>query len=219
MKIVERIARTLLLSGLVFLLGACAVGQKYNLTTASPDLKIASPTAIGVGVQDKRDYVVSGRNQPRIAGLVRGGWGNPFYVTTTSGRPLVEDMQESICNAIKQKGVNPLPVTLVPAEADADVIKEMTATGARRSLLLRLKEWQPDFSSGGTLALKFNMELSVLNASGIMVASKNVSGNDTLGKKIWGTSFMKVYQQKVSEAFAQKIEVLFNDPEVMKGLR
>ncbi len=220
MRMIQKIAKTLLLLTLVFMLGACAVGRKYSLTEASPELKLTGLKAVSVAVQDKRTYIVSGKNKPQVAGLVRGGWGNPFYVTTSSGRPLAEDMQEAICNAVKQKGIMPLPVTLVPDEADADVIKKMADAGARRSLLLRLKEWQPDMGSRGRLALKFDMELTVLNGAGATLASRNVSGYDTLVEKMKVTThFMKEYQQKVSEAFEQKVEILFNDSQVMRALR
>jgi hypothetical protein len=195
-------------------IGGCAVGQTYSIVNAAPDLAMSGDTSLAVGVQDQREYVVSQKNQPQQAGIIRGGWGNPFYVTTTSGRPLSEDMCESICNALKRRGFEPVVVATAPSEDKAAVLKKLKGTGSGHALFFALREWKPDLGAGGNLGLTYDLILSVYSTSGELLAEKGTSGHDDLGR-LKGMGFIKVYEEKVSEAFALKAEALFNAPEIL----
>jgi hypothetical protein len=214
----SKLTRLVLLAGMACWIGGCAVGQTYSVLNASPDLTMSGDAALAVGVQDQRDYIVSQRNQPQQAGIIRGGWGNPFYVTTTSGRPLAEDMCESICKALRRRGFQPVVVDTVPSEDKAAVVEKLKTTGTDRAVYLALREWKPDLGAGGNLGLTYDLILSVYAASGDLLAERGTAGHDDLGE-LKGMGFIEVYEEKVSTAFARKTEALFNAPEILAALK
>ncbi|MBU0481279.1 MAG: hypothetical protein KKG47_09270 [Proteobacteria bacterium] len=210
--------KILLLLTAVQILSGCAVGQKYAIEQADPNLSLAGSGSVAVTVQDQREYIVSGRNQPQLAGIIRGGWGNPFFVSTTSNRPLVEDMAESLSNSLNKKGFKVTPVTVLPQDDAVAVAGKLTTAGGDKLIHLGLLEWKPDMGAAGNLGLKFDFRLAVMNGSGNVLAQKDLTGFDDLGQ-LRGARFMVIYEQKVREAFSSKMEQLFNSPEVLQALR
>ena len=208
----------LLLIGIVLITTSCAVNQKYTVTNAAPDFKISGTDILSVAVQDQRAYVISKKNKPQLSGIIRGGWGNPFYVTTTSGRPLAEDMCEALNNSLNKKGYQATCINIAPDCAYNDVLKKLTAEGAQKAVFLGLKEWKPDLGAGGNLGLNYDFKLQVVNSSGNVTAEKDLSGNDNLGK-LRGMGFLKVYEKNVSDAFQQKLEEMFNSPDIIKAMQ
>ena len=57
-----------------------------------------------LAVQDFRPYVLNGDEEPGFVGLQRGGYGNPFDVTTLTGRPMTEDMAEAMVKGLSDVG-------------------------------------------------------------------------------------------------------------------
>jgi hypothetical protein len=213
----SKLTMLMLLAGMAFMIGGCAVGQTYSVVDASPDLSMSGNAPLAVGVQDQRDYVVSQRNEPQQAGIIRGGWGNPFYVTTTSGRPLAEDMCESICNALKRRGYHPVVIDMAPSKDETAVVQKLQTAGAERAVYLALREWKPDLGAGGNLGLTYDLLLSVYTSSGKLLAETSTEGHDDLGK-LKGMGFIEVYEEKVSAAFARKTEALFNTPDIVAAM-
>jgi len=207
-----------LLIGIVLISTSCAVNQKYTVTQADPDFKFSGTNVISVGVQDQREPVVSQRNKPQLSGIIRGGWGNPFYVTTTSGRPLAEDMCIVLSNALNKKGYQAIRVSLAPGDAYNDVLKRLSEKGAPQAVFLSFKEWKPDLGAGGNLGLNYDFKLQVVDSSGNVRAEKHLSGHDHLGK-IKGMGFLKVYEKRVSDAFQQKLEEMFNSPDMVEAMK
>lgn len=110
-------------------LGGCAIGNthRYDLGDASFDLE--SKNTVAISVVDLRPYILSGDKLPNFVGLLRGGFGNPFDVTTDSDRPLAEDMTISIVESLKKDNIRAIAV---PVSASTD-------EAAARSLLLNAK--------------------------------------------------------------------------------
>ena len=209
----------LLLIGIVLVTTSCAVNQKYTLTQAAPDFKISGTDILAVAVQDQREYVISQKNKPQLCGIIRGGWGNPFYITTTSGRPLAEDMCEALSNSLNKKGYQATCINIAPDCAYNDVLKKLTEKGAKRAVFLSLKEWQPDRSAWENLGLNYDFKLQVVNSSGNVTAEKFLSGHDNLGKSKGGFKALKVYEKNVSDAFEKKLEEMFNSPDIIKAMK
>src|SRR4030095_16368512 len=136
--------RNLLLAGFaVLLVQGCAVGVKHDYQTPlSLDVSTAAPVA--VATLDNRPYIVDGQKTPNFVGLSRGGFGNPFDVTTQSGQPLASDMSNAIVISMKGKGVNAKTVELKPGTPEAQALNQLRAAGAQRSVLLTLREWKGD---------------------------------------------------------------------------
>jgi len=208
-----------LLIGIVLITTSC-YSLKYTVTHASPDFKISGTDILAVAVQDQREYIVSKMNKPQLCGIIRGGFGNPFYVTTTSGRPLAEDMCESLSNSLNKKGYQAISVNIATDCAYNDVLKKLTEKGAQQAVFLGFKEWKPDGIGGGNLGLNYDFKLQVVNSSGNVTAEKDLSGHDNLGKlRGIGMRLMKAYEKKVSDAFQQKLEEMFNSPDIIRAMK
>ena len=213
----EQIWQLVLLIPCLALLAGCAVGQKYSLDQAQFQLTGKGSGALALAVQDSREYVVSGRNEPALAGIIRGGWGNPFYVTTSSAQPLATDMAAALTNSLKSKGYEVESITVTPQQDDAAVIALLTAAGAKRLLHLKLTEWKPDLGPGGGLSLLYGFVLTVRSDQGVLLATEEVQGSDDLGT-VRGMGFMPIYEEKVRQAFAAKMNQLFATASVQKAM-
>ena len=59
---------------------------------------------------DARPYVVSGNQPESFAGLLRGGYGNPFDVSTATGNPVARDLRDALARGMRERGVEVLAV-------------------------------------------------------------------------------------------------------------
>ena len=145
------------------LLAACAVGNRYDYSKSINGLPVSGTGRIAVEVVDARPYVLNHEKKADFTGLQRGGFGNPFDVTTASGRPLAEDMHAAITKALMQQGFTPVDAT------DA----------APRRLELRVNEWKTDVMMRFTV--DYDLVLNVLDAQHALLATSATKGSDTQG--------------------------------------
>lgn len=190
------------------MLGGCAIGQQYAYDRATIPLpRVESAGTVGLAVHDARPYVVSGNKDPSFVGLMRGGFGNPFDVTTSSGRPLARDMRDVIERAMKSRGLRVTGVDIAPSSGDG-ARRTLVASGSDRNVLVTLREWKSD-----TLLrteLLYDVTVTVLDREGAELASKRLHGADPVGPSP---------HSSVPEAFARKFETLFDDDRILGALR
>jgi hypothetical protein len=190
----------------------CAVGNKHNYSMA-PELGVQGARSIAVGAQDVRPYVVSKDKTPDFVGLQRGGFGNPFDVTTESGRPLADDVAGAIAASLSRRGFKATTVAVAPAGADARQLASQA--GAERVALVSIHEWKSDTFQN--TALLYELVLRVFDANGTELANNRVTGRDNLGGSAWNPPAHA--KGAVPEAYRRKLEELFNAPAVRDSLR
>jgi hypothetical protein len=95
---------TLVLVAFGFLVSGCAVGVKHDYSLGDLDIEVDKNARVAIAVHDRRSYVRLGDKAPDFVGLSRGGFGNPFDVTTVSGGPLADDIAAAIATSIRAKG-------------------------------------------------------------------------------------------------------------------
>lgn len=195
--------------GLAALLGGCAVGQKYKYDDASlPLAKVASSGTVGVGVQDARPYVVSGKKAETFVGLQRGGFGNPFDVNTASDKPLAADLRDVLAKAMKNKGLQVTPVDIKPTDSAGNAQQILVSTNARKLVLVTLKEWKSDVMMKASLT--YDITLDVLNEKGEKLASKQTNGEEVIPGPAYATA---------PANFVRKLEVMFEDEKILTALK
>jgi hypothetical protein len=196
---------------LAVLFMGCAVGQKYNYGDVIGELSASGNKAVGVATHDERSYILSGEKDPDYVGTLRGGFGNPFNVKTRSGQPLSDDMSQAIASSLSKKGFKVFTVITLPKDSPENILEKLKATQSENLILLTLYDWKSDAFANGSL--RYNAALKVFDRNGKTLAETDISGEDDLGSAL--------YSQKkaVPEAFKQKIERLFNNPEVIKSLQ
>lgn len=196
------------------ILTGCAVGNKYDYQQADVSLPVKGTANVSLGVIDNRAYVLSGEKTANFIGLQRGGFGNPFEVTTSSGKPLTEDMSDVLERSLKNSGfqVNKLYFSSPDTSLVASVIKK---DGQEKNIVLTVTEWKTDVMM--SIALIYDLVLQVKNKEGEEVASASMRSNGK--EKVSGAGFEGQNSRVATSAFETKISRLFNDPAIINALK
>lgn len=194
-------------------LGACAIGNQHDYHTGVPNLAAQGNGTAAVATQDRRPYVLSAEKTENFVGLSRGGFGNPFDITTLSGNALAMDFQNIVVAALRSRGIHAEPVQIQPAQADPR--QALLALHKDRSLLFVISEWKSDTYMN--TALIYDVRLTVLDQSGRVLGESVVKGRDDLG----GSAINPPAHAKeaVPIAFRSKLESLLNDPKIVGALK
>ncbi|MFZ3321396.1 MAG: hypothetical protein WA190_03430 [Usitatibacter sp.] len=198
------------------LIAAVVAGCAFGRTASYSETAIAIPAAdgsgtIAVAVQDKRPYVLSGKKPEHFVGLMRGGFGNPFDVNTSSGGPLAADLSSVMSRSLVAKGYKVKVVALAPQESAQVVKAKLAEAAAKRSALLTLTEWKSDTMMN--IGILYDATLAILNENGEQLATSSIRGKDNLGYA--GIS----PEPAIMAGFARKLELLFGDPGVVAALK
>lgn len=194
----------------VLMLNACAVGNKYDYRILGMPLPVKGSGDIGLIVSDQRTYVRSGDKTPDFVGLQRGGYGNPFDVRTESGRPMAQDMTETLKGALEAQGFH---VTLIDGDSAnlAALGRQASERGLRRVVVLRIKEWKTDTMV--STKLFFDLQLLIIDPAGSIVAQNAITGSPAIGGGMPGA-----IGQIARQSFEAKIGQLFYPPEIRDAL-
>ena len=196
----------------VLFLGGCAAGVKHDYDQKDLDLGVTTSATVAVAALDHRPYVVDGNKHPNFVGLSRGGFAQPFNVTTQSGKPLASDISGSIAASLKGKGMDAKVVELKPALSLDEARTALLAAGSQRSLLFTIREWKAD--SYYHVGLGYDLDLRVFDGNGNTLASKTLLGVENLG-----SAYPVGGSAQVTPRFRRMMEMLFQDPDIVKALR
>lgn len=194
-------------------LGACAFNRKQAHHTARPRLEEASApsTWLALAVHDQRQEVISGEKEPRFVGISRGGYGNPFDVTTESGAPFADDVATSIASGLTAAGFRVTVVPLSHATDPAQAVAKLRAAGASRLLLVRIDRWKTD--AYWTTGLDFDVQATVMDDQGAVLGKAVQHGKDAIGGS--GSSA----DAAAVQALETKLELLLNAPKIQGVLQ
>ena len=180
-----------------------------------PDLTAQGTLSVAVAAQDLRPYVVSSEKTPNFVGLQRGGFGNPFDVTTESGRPLADDFSAAIAASLSRRGFKSTAVSVPPSGMAVDARALAARSGAERLALVSIAEWKSDTYQN--TALMYELVLRVYDARGNELAASRVGGRDNLGGSAWNPPDHA--KGAVPVAYRKKLEELFGAEAVVRSLR
>ena len=196
----------------LFALTGCAVGNKYDYRMANAALPLAGSGDVGVAVVDNRSYVLSGDKEPEFIGLQRGGFGNPFDVTTASGQPLTDDLQAALQTALENSGYSVTPLSI--GSADATAISAAVADGGQpRNVVLTVTDWKTDVAM--SVRLIYDLVLRVFAEDGEILATSEARGDE----KVTGAGMASQNSKTAAAAFETKIGRLFNNPDIIAALQ
>jgi hypothetical protein len=198
--------------------GCFAVGQSFQLANVVAALVAAGGGALAVATLDLRAWIRSGAKPPSYAGSIRGGFGNPFDVLVRGRQPLADVFTSVVAKSLAAKGFDTRPV-LVPHTAEMpETLQQLAATGAPRSLLIEIHEWQSDTMMN--VAMHYLLTAKVLDAGGNVLATSSITGAEE-GKDNLKGSVMNPpgYAKKaVPKAFKDHVERLINHDAIVKAL-
>jgi len=168
-----------------------------------------------VTVLDHRPSILKYEKPLNFVGIIRGGYGNPFDLTTESGEPFADALLYTVTESLKAKGFPVTPISNKPEAKRKSVLKDFRSSGSDRLLLITVDEWQNDyypasFSTENSHVL-FDVELEVFNTEHKIVAKEEISGECHLPSGWPNETIPRFYQQKISE--------LLNAPKIAAALK
>ncbi len=206
--------KKILLTLLVFFLTGCAVGNKYNYQASSMALPVkpVDHRTLILSVEDHRSYVLNGEKNPSFVGMQRGGYGNPFDVTTHSGKPMTEDMAIAIVRGLKNAGYD--VVTVQGKPETVSLVETAVKEKAARIVVLKVYDWKSDIYMA--ITLHCDLRLSVFDANGKLLAENKMDFENEIGGAHLGADRNS---QIVADEFAKRIGYLFNKKEIRSALQ
>ena len=211
---VMHIKRSLILLFCVYLTG-CVAGHKYNYEESSIDfpVKPSENKTLILSVEDWRPYILSGNKEPSFVGLQRGGFGEPWDVTTSSGKPMTEDMSTAIVSGLKDAGYNVFNIS--GRNEGVYLVKAANKNAASRIVVLKVLGWKSDVFT--SVSLNCDLHLSVLDADGNLLAESNVKSMEKITGGSWATRDGN--SRTLAEEFSKKVINLFNAEGVRRALQ
>jgi hypothetical protein len=206
------LARLILAAAFVSVITGCAVGNTYSYRQSDMAIPVSGDEAIGLTVVDRRPYVLSGDKPAAFIGLQRGGFGNPFDVTTASGQPLADEVQTALANAMRQRGYK--VAELFPSSSkESDILQAIQSGKMAKNIVLVFREWKTDAMM--SLGLSHDLVLQVIGPGGAMLGTaSSQSHKESLGPG----GFEDQNALLAQRALASKIEALFRDTSIQDAL-
>lgn len=193
-------------------LSGCAVGNQYDYRLANLPMSVKATTNLGVAVDESRPYVVSGDKAGNFVGLQRGGFGNPFDVSTESGQTLAADMRESLARSLSARGFSVVPLDLGHSDASG-IAQAAEKHGLVRVAILDVKEWKSDAMM--QLTMHHDLVLSIYDAKGALLAESRSARTGSIGS----ARFQSDNAAAVRGEFERVVGAMFEDAAVKKALQ
>jgi hypothetical protein len=203
------------LAAAAWILSGCGNMYLINYSNIKADLNYSGSRSVSVGVLDQRPYILSGENDPKYVGTMRGGYGNPFDLWTQSNLNLVDDMAATLAETLRSKGFNVLTVKAAVGKEASGILSEMKSSGADRLVYMEVKDWWSNYYPESFGAEKTELIMNVVLK--VMDKNQRVLGSNSL-KEIavppsgWPKDTIPgLYQKKMTE--------LLNDKGIQRALK
>ena len=183
--------------------------------TAAVAVSHQGTTTIALAAHDYRPYVFNGEKSPTYVGTQRGGFGNPFDVTTESGAPLALEFASVLRHGLSERGYKVTSVVVRSRRTREQAITALAQTKATRLILLTVNEWATD--TYNSTDLSYDLTLEVLDSSGQVLARSAISGEDRLGMSLFNPQGEA--QKGAPEALRAKLGALINHPKMASALK
>jgi hypothetical protein len=197
------------------LLSACAVGNQYDYKNQPIDLAASTDQKIGVAVVDQRIYVVAGDKTPDFVGLQRGGFGNPFDVSTKSGGPMADSFAYAIADGLKSRGIDADVVLTSPTSIRAEARDQVTTGDFTKYLLVYLTEWKSDTLVN--VKFLYDVTAEVVDKDGTVLAVNKMENTEVLGGSFGNPP--EFATKNVPIAFRRVMKDLISDPGILTALQ
>ena len=175
------------------------------------DMVAAAPfeggDAVTVAVQDRREYITSGKTEDSYEGQVRATVGIPYHRNTVTGGPLAAEMARGLAATLTTKGYQVTVIGTAPADAPEEIAAKLAGSKPSRSLYLVINEWMYD--GWGSYKLESKLTLKVMDGQGKLLAATEHTLEENLGSHP---------ENPAKEAFRRRLEALLSNPDVAKAM-
>lgn len=195
------------------LVSACAIGNQYDYAGARTEITTATDTSVSVAVVDNRAYVLGGDKPPAFVGLQRGGFGNPFDVTTASEQALAADMTQALTRSLAARGIAAQALVVGHGTNNSAILEGFRGQGTERLLLVRMREWKTDAAL--RLTMHWDLDAAVYDSAGTVLGEHRISGVEPVGAARFESDNSVAAQRQ----FALKFAELVNHPDIAAALK
>jgi hypothetical protein len=208
-----RNAVAVLIVASVCLLSGCVVGNTHTFNYLPTQRSEVGGGRIVLlfSVDDQRPYIVSRSEPANFVGEQRNGYGVPFNVTTSDGRPFAQVVQETAQRDLEAAGFR----VTASREKGTDVPSATRDAKASRALMIVMREFKSDTYKN--INFDYDFEAIVYDASGKEIERAKVAGEEELPG-----SFMnppRSAREQVPAHFYGKIHALLTGNErILKAL-
>jgi hypothetical protein len=173
------------------LLGGCVVGQSVSANYEAGPAVAPKGMAVFATVHDERPYVKSGDKPPYFIGLYRGGFGNPWDVTTKDKQPLADLLQRDFAKELQALGYD----VVVPESA-------------ARTIDVAIREWKFDAMLNGKFG--YVLDVRVHGRDGRELVQSTVQDSQYIEGSVW-TGAKSAVEAKMPELYAGAIRKLVRE--------
>jgi hypothetical protein len=184
------VAAAALLAGAVSL-GGCVVGQTVSPRYSVGPGAAATGAPVALNAHDERPYVKNGEKPPYFIGQYRGGFGNPWNVSTEGEQPVASLLQRDLAKELQSLGH---PVVAQSAGV--------------RVLDVAIDDYQFDGYQNAKFWYLFNVR--VIGADGKVIAQSAVEDKQVIQGTFWEGAKGGV-EKKLPELYADAIRKLVRD--------
>ena len=192
-----------------------AFGNKHPYHEVVISTQVKSHDPIAIAVHDQRHYVVNASKKATFIGSMRSGVGIPYDITTKSDKPLAEDFQIIIKQAMEKAGNKLIIVPAFLGISKEEVLSGLEKTQAPRRIYIDIREWKTDTYMKANLYCL--LHLYVFNQNNEIIAESSVKANaEGYGGSFWNPK--KAAKKGALKAVKLKLEALLNDEVIVKAL-
>lgn len=195
--------------------GACAFGNTHTF-----DYRPPAGQEIGGGelvllfaVEDRRKEIVEEGEPASWVGEQRGGYGNPFNVLTTSGRPFAEEVAETVHRDLEAIGFRVVLAEQVVGSTGAAAT--LADAGASKGLAIEMRNFNSNTYTN--IDVEWEFVATVLGADGEPIDSHRIEGRRTLDGSFWNPP--EAAKQKVPPFFYELMhELVVGNATIVRAL-
>lgn len=182
------------------LLGGCVVGQSLPMDYQADGSAEAAGhgQAVAVQVTDQRPFVLSGDKPPSFIGKYRGGFGNPWDVSTEDDVPLAQVIARALSAELIRLGFT---------------VTERSAA----SLQVDISDWNFDTYQNGNFV--YALDIGIADAGGEQVMPSTRVEDKVYVKGTFWSGGKGGFQRQMPEMYGDVIRRLIVDnPQTMQAL-
>ncbi len=211
--------RILAAVAILIALGACrAPSGTYELATVSPTLTVTTEQTVATSVIDRRPYVLNGDESDEFLGTERGNWGGEKPMKTESGRPLADELNDAVADALRNRGVEAAPISPIEIKGSSkgfdrdEALTGFRAQPSQRLLLVEIDDWRTDIYT--RITLSWRLRATVFDQAGTPLAEAITQGKTPLSR----TSVTGQYNDLTTTQLSQKLSRLLNERGITNAL-
>ena len=190
--------RALFLTAGAIMLGGCVAGQSIALPYEAEKVGYEQSIGVALDVKDRRPFVLDGKKSANYIGHYRAGFGNPWDVTTKSGKALADIIQEDLVQELDALGFS---------TGDAS---------SNRSLRIEILDF--NFNAYVNGEFWYEVDVAVLDEDQEQLASSKLENNVTVEGSAW-TGPKKAMEKEVPLFYALMIKAIIRENvEIMNAL-